>query len=218
MTVYTAIFGGYDRVRRAPEGGGILYTDRHPSVDMGWTVRVVKVEHANLARLNRAYKLQPHLYFDDCRVLYHDGSMALKVPPHELLARFIDKAGGDHDVFTLAHSLGHAARDEAAWVRQKGYVRSDVLRRQVERYRALGMPGDIPGAEPRLVVSRLNDRTRAFFDLWWGEVRDHGHRDQVAFPYAWWATGADVYLVPFRWSRPLYDLWPHVKPQRVAAT
>jgi hypothetical protein len=210
VIAYSAVFGGYDRPRRAPPGG-VLFTDRAPSRRLGWDARVVTAPYPdNLARSNRFYKLQPHAHLDADRVLYLDASMTLTASPAEVLRAFQAEAGGDHDVFTLRHSLGHTVADEPAWVEQKGITRASVLARQVARYH--GVPAGTPTAEARLIIARLPEAI-AFLDAWWAEVREFSHRDQVSFPFAWWSTRADVFLVPFRFARSFFTIARHARPQ-----
>jgi hypothetical protein len=172
----------------------------------------------NPARENRYYKLQPHdLFPPDARVLYHDGSMSLTKSPADILREFEEQAGGTHDVFTLAHSLGHTREMEPKWVHMKRIADDRILKKQAERYDALGLPKNLPTAEPRLIISLLNSKTRAFFDVWWSEVAVYTHRDQVSFPYAAWVSMADIHLVPFLFARPFFTIKPHAKRQLVQA-
>lgn len=219
MTSFTAIFGGYDRPRAAPAGRAVLFTDCVPTTDEGWEVRLTKAPYPeNLARSNRAIKLQPHRHLPDAeRVLYLDGGMTLTRSPRDILAAFQDQAGGDHDVFILRHSLGHTLASEPAWVAGKGITRADVLARQIDRYRELGVPPETPTVEARLIISKPA-AAAAFFDAWWAEVREFAHRDQVSFPFALWSTRADVHLVPFAFARPFFTIKPHARPQLKGAT
>ena len=212
MTVYTAIFGGYDNplVPLARGERHVLFTD-HAVRAPGWDVRVVSRRFSNPARENRYYKLQPHKFFPGETVLYHDGGMRLLAPPEVILERFRGIAGGDHSVFTLRHSLGHSMRNEFDWVRRKRMVSAEVLDVQEARYVIEGSPFDAPVAEARLVVSRPG--SEGFFDAWWGEVRQFAHRDQVSFAYARWRSEADVYLVPFLTARGYWEHKPHVVAQ-----
>ena len=211
---YSAVFGGYDHPRRAPPGG-IMFTDRAPPRALGWDARVVAPPYPNLARSNRYFKLQPHAHLDGDRVLYLDASMTLTASPAEVLRAFRREAGGDHDVFTLRHSLGHTLADEPAWVREKGITREDVLARQVARYH--DVPAGTPTAEARLIVARLPNAI-PFLNAWWAEVREFSHRDQVSFPFAWWSTSADVFLVPYQFARPFFTIRRHAQPQLRGAT
>ena len=218
--MYTAIFGEYDRPPKAPfclDYPHILFTDKKLTAP-GWEVRVMHRQFANPARENRYYKLQPHDVFPpEARVLYHDGSMTLTKDPASILRVFEEQAGGTHDVFTLAHSLGHTRAMEPEWVSMKRMVDTKILKRQVERYDFLGVPKSLPTAEPRLIISTLNESVRDFFNAWWLEVLEFTHRDQVSFPYAVWSTNADVHLVPFLAARPFFRIKPHEKRQLLNA-
>ena len=213
MIVYTAIFGGYDKPLKPNFAGScphVLFTD-HEMEAPGWEVRVVAREFGNPARENRYYKMHPHKLFPKKRTIYHDGGMRLNMYPVDILKRFQVMAGGDHSVFTLKHSLGHTMRQEFEWVRRKGIVLPSVLDEQWARYEVEGAPFDDPVAEARLLVSRP-DASR-FYGVWWEEVRQYAHRDQVSFAYARWRTKADVCLIEEPNWRALFSHKPHRKTQ-----
>lgn len=217
MIVYTAIFGGYDKpLRPTLEGPEYVLFTEQPMDAPGWSVRVVERKFVNAARENRYYKLQPHKWFPNERVLYHDGGMRLNMFPEDILARFQAMTGGDHSVFTLRHSLRHTMRQEFAWVRTKGIVLGSILDEQQARYEAEGAPFDDPVAEARLLISRP-DAVR-FYDVWWGEVHQAAHRDQVSFAYARWRTNADAVLIEEPNWRVLFSHRSHQKIQLRGAT
>ena len=214
MIPYSAVFGGYDKPQRAP-AGGVLFTDSMPPESFGWGARVVTPPFPdNLARSNRYYKLQPHQHFPEgARVLYFDARVNLLHSPEETLAGFQDLAGGDHDVFLLTHTLNHDVEQEIAWVREKGITAPSVLDAQRERYARHEGLLKLPTCQAPIIIAKRNERTSEFFSVWWAEVRDYSHRDQISYAYARWMTGVDARLIPYERARPLFKLRPHAKPQ-----
>lgn len=212
MTPYTAVFGQYDELRHAPPGA-VLFTDHQPPSHLGWDARVTEPPYPNAARSNRYFKLQPHAHLKAERTLYFDTRVRFRASPTELLALFQEQAGGDHDVFLLTHTLGHDLAREIEWVREKRITSDAVLDAQRARYQDLGVPLDLPTCQAAIIIARINAATRAFFDTWWGEVRDYSHRDQISFPYARRVSTASVHLTPYAFAREHFRLGPHAQPQ-----
>lgn len=219
MITYTAVFGRYDKHHPAP-AGGIMFTDSPPPPALGWDARVVTPPYpGNLARSNRFFKLQPHTLFPGSnRSMYIDARVKLMQSPTETLTAFRDLAGGDHDVFLLTHTLNHDTGREIEWVREKGITAPSVLDAQRSRYARHEGVLNLPACQAPIVIAKRNERTREFFSVWWEEVRDYSHRDQISYAYARWMTGVDARLIPYARARYLFKLRPHARPQLREAT
>lgn len=210
MIVYTALFGDYDKLRSTSflDVEHVLFTDKQREVP-GWRTVVAERQFENPARENRYYKLQPHKFFPGERVLYHDASMQLKTHPLELLEWFEQKTAVNPALFALGHPLHHTLPMEFAWLREKGIIDEELLRAMENRY--VRVPSDTIGIEARLLVS--TPEASRFFDVWWGEVRDYAHRDQLSFHYARYRAPCSMGLVPLRAARHHFKIFPHAKQQ-----
>lgn len=209
--VYTALFGGYDELRPALDSrvGHVLFTDGERSGNVnGWEIVNVKRRFVNPARENRYYKLQPHLHFPLKTVMYHDASMKLRLPATVIAKQMVAK-DPHADAYFLRHSLGHHIQDEFDWLREKGIVDNDLL--DYLRVRYSGIENDIPGVEARLFLAKPS--AEPLFRLWWDEVREFAHRDQISYYYALKESGVRVCLLDFRETRAWYHIFPHSKPQ-----
>jgi hypothetical protein len=210
LIVYTALFGDYDRLRSTPFLGveHVLFTDENIKV-RGWETRVVERKFANAARDNRFYKLQPQLFFPGEVTLYHDANMQLKTNPVELLKWFKERTRPDANLFALGHPLEHTLLMEFAWLRERGIVDEGLLNVLLVRY------GRVPtfevGIEARLLIS--TPEASNFFNVWWSEVRDFAHRDQLSFHYAKHVEPCSMGVVPLRDARHHFRIFPHAKPQ-----
>jgi hypothetical protein len=213
--LFSANFGGYDVVRPVLRPGRtfswVLFSDalKEPK---GWDLVRVKRRFVNGARENRSYKLQPHKYFDDDLIIYMDSSMSLLVEPEDLVDWWVDRCG-DADLYAIRHPLNHTLVDEVRWLKGKGNVSGEVLDGMVTRYLSVGVPDDSVGIEARLMIIRRS--AVPLFDVWWPEVRDFVHRDQVSFHYAKFVSGVKVATVTMPEVRSKFLIHPHVGAQPI---
>lgn len=215
MVVYTANFGGYDRLRSTPfkDVEHILFTDEDVQV-AGWKTIIVDRMFNNPARENRYYKLQPHLLFPNQQTLYLDASMSLKTHPERLLEWFRQQTTPDADLYAIRHPLGHTLPMEFAWLREKGIVDEKLLSEMEKRYNSV--PKNSVGIEARLLINTGN--TINFFNTWWNEVKNYAHRDQPSFHYAKHETKPSIATLPMKQVRPHFNIYPHKKTQLQGAS
>lgn len=186
MIVYSALFGGYDRVPAAPFSQScrhVLFTDAEVDAS-GW--EVVTVAPVGPPRLqNRSYKLQPHVHFPGESTLYHDANMLLLAEPAVIHATLL----GGSSIGMVRHSRRHTLAHEFAAVKRYGLADPVMLKTQTNRYRHLlgvkigeaGLLATTPDAEP-------------FMTAWWAEVSTYSHRDQLALPWAANVSGIAPHL------------------------
>jgi len=210
LVVYTANFGGYDRVRSTlyPGVEHVLFTDEDVKVD-GWETIVVQRKFDNPARENRYYKLQPHVFFPGETTIYHDSSMRLRVSPGYLVEWFKGRTRPDASLYALEHPLNHTIGLEFSWLSQRGIIDPELLSALRDRYASV--PDDKIGIEARLLIH--TGGAEEFFNAWWGEVERFAHRDQLSFHYARAITNPDIAQVPLKEAREFFNIYPHSKPQ-----
>jgi len=210
MLVYTGLFGGYDNLRPTSHAdvGHYLYTEEPLSI-RGWTTCQVERHFENAAKDNRYRKLQPHLLFPGETALYHDASMSLRVHPSEILSWMVKQTEPGADLYALGHPLRNTLPMEIELVRRRGMEDEGMLDSVAERYR--DVPQDKVGIEARLFIATPS--AEPLFRVWWDEVLNHSHRDQISYHYALHLSGINVATVPLKKARFLFDLYPHVKPQ-----
>lgn len=160
--IYTAIFGGYDRLIPAYDGLlRICFSD----VDMvcnGWEVRVLP----NSEKIYRDIKCRPNVY----------------LPPHThsvwMDANIHGTPAHREGLWVMTHPDRKSIAQEAeACIRLKKDHASTIIR-QVRNYPPLEVVATG-------VIYRVNDLlTTTFNELWWREVRDGSVRDQLSFTYA----------------------------------
>lgn len=212
IVVYTAIFGGIDKlwsVRSIARGKAtyICFSDV-PRKEMGfwdgrhllrkaspksltWKVRQVK-QQGNLRRSARQYKCLPHRYLSDADVwIWIDCNVRLTIPPEDAVRQWLHS-----DLATFKHPDRNCLYAEASFCAKHGKNALNVLKAQVERYRKAGMPARWGLAETGLMIRRNTPAIHEFNEAWWAEIAHGSFRDQVSFPFICWKRGIRWTTIP----------------------
>ncbi len=181
IIVFSAIFGGKDAIAHDQPGGAdyCMFTDR-PFSSPAWQGRYCPAlpVAGDPSRSSRFFKLMPHRHFPGYDFsVWIDGDMALLEDPRILVDRYLVKPGHFHaqQAYDVARYAPKGAvhsnlYHEAALCIRNGKDNSEVIRRQVERYRSEG--------------------------AWFDEVMRESRRDQIALPYVLWKTKNSIVTIP----------------------
>ena len=194
IIVYTACFGGYDRVPepviRPDNIEYILLTDeiRPDMPDSLWkTVRLgPKTDAAEMARcagdpilLNRWCKMHPHLLFPDCALSVYVDANILIVSDLTALTKALRPDGFPAAFFR--HKQRDCVYDEIRACLIKGKDSKAALLAQEKMLRAHGIPEHAGLLEAPVIVRRHTDaRCIALMDAWWKAFLAGSRRDQIA--------------------------------------
>ncbi|HLA53591.1 MAG TPA: glycosyltransferase domain-containing protein, partial [Flavitalea sp.] len=131
-------------------------------------------------RTSKLYKIMFHLFIEDHCSIWVDASFIINCDLDEWMKRF-------RSPMTL---LQHPKRDcvykEAeACIRNKRDKES-VIRKQVELYRALGLPPHNGMAASGIMMREKTEETIQFAELWYQELLIGCYRDQISYAYANW--------------------------------
>lgn len=182
---FTSIFSDYDDLKEpqkpSPDWTYVCFTDQDIKSD---TWDIVKVEGGDSRKLSRKYKL-PNLFPEYDLSVYLDGTFEIK--RHSLDAFALSKTDG---IWLNGHPQRNCVYEEAEIVIEKNLDDEAVVRKQIERYRAEGLPAQ--GGLWRcgiMVRNPKDEKITEMCDLWMKEVENGSWRDQASFPYACWKTG-----------------------------
>lgn len=210
LTVITAVFDGYDNLREPlvhnPAVRYICYTD-HPWSSKVWEMHTPPDLDGLPARRARRCKILAEV--DTPFVLWHDGQMQLKCDPLVLLP-YIEGV----NLVAWIHPWRDCLYREAQECINRGRGNWQEIEAQVARYRALGMPTQMPLIETGFLLRRNNVEQRAFNELWWAEIQQGSWRDQLSFPFVCWQTETGINLFPdkMRQNRWVILHGEHAKP------
>lgn len=186
VALMSAVFDNHDVMIQEPVGTAhscIFFTDG--DAPRGWEVRRLPRRHADGAREAKRFKLQPHKWLSDFDVVvWLDGHGRLSSP------RAVDvavRAASQWGVAALRHPADDDVYAEVERCLQWRKDSPDVMLRQVDRYRELGLPEKTGLAATGMIAVDLRSRgARAFMDLWHEEVIRGSRRDQLSMPYVSW--------------------------------
>jgi hypothetical protein len=194
LAIYTAILQGRDVYKEPPKGkfDTFLFTDTPIPTGRARVVPVAEPLVQDAVRSARFIKTLPHLFFHDHEyTLWMDGSMSLKHTDIKSVLKVLR----DADVATFRHRCRDCVYDELEACIAFGHDDPELMRRQIEEYRAKGYPAHNGLAETMVVLRRMNPKTAAFGNLWWSHISKGSRRDQLSFnPVAWLTNTRVVYF------------------------
>jgi len=197
IVVYTAIFGKYDGLIPQPKYTNVDYvcfTDQEFQSKI-WEVRKVTPQFGDdQTRNNRYYKIRPHLHFPDHDVsIYIDGNFVLKRNPHHLLNKLkeTNMLVFDHNQ-TTTDARKCVYKEYEALIelgKVEGQYKDDpeIMRKQIERFRAEGYPENNGLLFAAVLIRKHNaDDVKAAMESWWKILMNESKRDQLSFNYVAW--------------------------------
>lgn len=195
--VYTAIFGGYDRLKRitpAPGCDHVVFTDDRRMRSRVFDVVVVKPRFDDPVRDARFHKIMGHeLLADHDRSLWIDASITLRGV--DVAAR-LDETLADHDVAAHAHPKRDCVYDEAVACIEWDKCDPVAIEAQMAEYRRRGYPANHGLVSTGVLHRRHTDAVADLDEAWWRDVQAHSTRDQLSFPVAAWTVGIDYRSLP----------------------
>jgi hypothetical protein len=192
MKVFSALYGGYDKVPDLPltlSIPAIMYTDDPHLVAPGWEVRVVN--HGIVTTNGDPALTGPMLAHkwwkmyagrDECDVtVWLDASMTIVVDDFDV--KCWDAIDG-LDMALMAHPWRTCVFDEADYSASLPRYASlaDHILDQSSFYLDMGHPRHDGLYASGFYVRRNNGRVNRFMDNWWWECITRSHQDQVSLP------------------------------------
>ena len=180
--VYTAVFGGFDEIKKAPQIEGIdfvLFTDRDDMEVEGWQINVCDPVEGNPRMAAKRYKMLPHVFLESYdETLWIDGSFA---PNSSIVEAFnyLD----ERPLAVFLHPDRWCIYEEADVSAKMPKYDARALTDQVRAYRLAGHP--IQGGLYACGIIARNNRAkviREFNAEWWHECQAFSPQDQVSFP------------------------------------
>ncbi|WP_134497456.1 glycosyltransferase domain-containing protein [Microvirga pakistanensis] len=186
IVIYTAIFGGYDKLL-LPEHidrdvDYVCFTDQ-PRNNYGvWQMRSAPYYHPDPTRIARWVKTHPHELFPDHDVaVWLDANIVLKGNLNKYIEMVLLE--GAHLGF-VPHPHRECFYEEAEACKRLGKDSESIIDQQVDHYRRHGLPPHQPLFETGFMVVRLgNPTTTAALYSWWQQLEQFSRRDQLGL--AW---------------------------------
>lgn len=213
IVVYTVIFKNYD-VLHAPQivdkkVDYICITDHFFLAPYPWKLIIIKSPGNDNTRLNRFLKINTHLIFKDYKKsLYIDGNVIINC----FISEFADLHINNFSMKLIRHPFRNCIYTEAPECIRKLKDDSDIISKQMNKYRAEGFPEYFGLSENNILLRNHNDSELIeVMTSWWQEVNNKSKRDQLSFFYSIWKNKYPVtyYDFPISIRTKNHKLDPH---------
>ena len=199
VAVFTVIIGDYDTLRLpehlSPDIDYFLYTDQPLDGRGVFTLRPppAEADDADPTRIARHIKLHPWRWFPDHDVvIFIDANVIVRGDLASHIRAFRDSG---QPLALLPHPARDCLYEEAVICAAGGKDRVGQIVPQLLAYQREGYPLARGLSETNVYACRPADpRTRAFFEAWWGQLRDGSRRDQLSANYVLWKLGIQPYF------------------------
>jgi hypothetical protein len=200
--IYTCISGNYDRLREPlvvePDFDYVCFTDQKFDSNV-WNIRPMPDELKDLSQVKRqrCIKLLPHKYLPEYELsVWVDSNVDIKASVNKYMEdNKINKDTGY--LFVGEHPRRKCIYEEAKECIRLKKDTPENINPQMDYYRNEGMPENFGLPQTCILFRYHNDeRAKKFGEMWFEEVKNWSHRDQLSFSYAAWKLGMDgiVYL------------------------
>ena len=213
IAVYTVIFGKYDQLRPVKIVGNadyICFTDEEMDAPEPWQLRVVDMPHPDVRFATRYYFDQSTVVLPEYEyTIMHSGNKVLRVLPETLL-KYLE----DTDIASFRHPNRSSIYKEYQMILLNEYDTKENMLPQLHRYKKEGFSGS-PLSACTLLIRRNTPAIRELEKLWWHEVSNGSHRDQLSFDYARWKLGVPItYIEGDVFRSPIMKRWRHIHARR----
>lgn len=196
----TSILKNYDDLRPAPENGDRhdLFVDAEfsPNLDNHrWNIQPAPQAGSDAALASRWHKIRPHLEYPDAEYsLWIDGNIEVlsETPIGELARLYL----GSADIGVFSHHSRTCVYEEA-WecIRKRLDDRSKIYQ-QMGHYHRQGLKPNRGLSECCVILRRHSPKVADFNELWWSELSNFSHRDQLSFDYLAGQCGISLAYFP----------------------
>lgn len=174
--VYTAIYGGYDKVwepkSKLSEWDYKLYTDDPNLKSNIWEVIYYPLLHLDRAKASKFIKIEHSMQNYD-NILWIDGCVEIKGNLNEFLSK-LPKG----DIVVGKHPINHTLEAELKACINMKKDDIELMKSQVKSYGKL-KPHETP--QNTIILRRKNIDATV---IWWTEVKNKSKRDQLSFAWA----------------------------------
>lgn len=182
---FTAVFGDTDDLKEPLKYSlgwdMVCYTDNPNLTSTAWDIELVSP--GDPKKLSRYVKIKNHFPDYDLSC-YIDATFEIKRPLDPFA---LSKTEG---IWLNRHPQRNCVYEEAQIVIDKTLDSKETIVKQIEKYRAEGLPEQNGLYRCGIMVRNPKDtKITEMCDLWWDEVEKGSYRDQISFPYACYKTG-----------------------------
>ena len=192
--IYTVITGGYDNLIEQPKIEGydyICFTYNTNLKSDIWQIRDMPEGLSDLTTVKqqRNVKILAHKYLPEYDFsVYIDGNVKIVGDLNDFVKKNCSKRKGY--IFIGQHPERDCIYEEAKACMLTGKDKAPLIADQVIEYHKEGFPLHY-GLTQTCIVLRYhnNEDCKRLMELWWNEVKEKSHRDQLSLHYCEWKDG-----------------------------
>lgn len=185
MVVFTVITGGYDTLKpvlhRNEAWRYVCLTDNPDIYPNGWEIlpidQISPPHGLNLVKLQRWTKIYGSPKFFKCPTIYLDGS-------HVIIKDVTALYDPSADAVLKLHPARSCYMEEATACIRLNKASREAIIGQVSGYESKGLPNNSGMYETGILIRAWNERVDDFNGVWWSEIDNHTHRDQLSIMWA----------------------------------
>ena len=195
IAIYTCITGNYDKpIEPLYVPGNIdfyIITDMELPENSAWKKieinSIIQISNFDNTKKARYVKTHPHVFFTEYEYSVWVDSNFRVIGN---LEKFIKCIGKVIPFASNWHPDRNSIYTELDACIIRGKDDASILRRQVENYRAIGMPDNFGLIETNMIVRRHMDiKCIELMEAWWNEIVKWSKRDQISLPFVLWRLG-----------------------------
>lgn len=185
--IYSAITGDYDEPieHDIPAGWEYKLFTNNPKIKATDYI-ACDLDNQKFARY---IKTCPFDFFDYDICVWVDGNTTIN---KENLLKIID-----NDFVVSKHPRWDCIYREAQEIINHKKADPDLINKIVERYKKEGVPKEIGMSATHGLIRHNKKYINDFCRMWWKEIEENSHRDQMSFDYLLWKTQTPVLKIPF---------------------
>ena len=196
----SGVYGGYDIPRPLiPDHGfdqAVLVTDQKGLEVEGWEVIYEPLPKYIPRTAARKIKCLPMRYLDTDMSVWADGSIQ---PLNDGLSRDAkDLLSNENELLSFKHPFLNSWYEEAAFCINHPKYKDQRLKEQVHSYLSYGFPPESNKHFQNNLTFRVhNRRMEVFGEIWWNQIKEWSHQDQVSMPYSIWVMNIQAEYLPY---------------------
>lgn len=196
--VYTCVTAGYDKVAplffKPGDCDFLLFTD-DPEIKVdGWTtIEIPNPYDLSSIQLARMLKILPHRFLKEYDYsIWLDASYDIIGDISELFFYLNDNVFALFEHFEKMETID----DEAKAIINSSKADPDAITKQVQSYYNKGYIDKGKILETGIIIRKHYDLLlMETMEVWWSEIKNHTHRDQISLPYVLWKTGLNPHII-----------------------
>lgn len=199
IIIFTENIGDYDNLSPIPNFENtrcIAFLDKDIQID-GWEVvnineieEIKRIKNKKLIvkyiRTHSKELLPEHDYS-----IHIDANMILTKDPNIIIEEIVNK---DHVIMAFNHYMRNSVYEEGQQCIEWNLDNHKKIENQLKKYKDEGLDSGL--YECGFMLRKNDERVFEFDKIWWNEILNHSHRDQISFPYAIKKSG--VSFLPFK--------------------